>query len=215
MKTPLVLLSSALLLANCSQQTASNPSIPLNRYASLSDQAAGAAKEYRVTVKIQEKGEPVNESIFKVRPGKEAKLAMTKEFTYPSAYQLPEFSTLKVPASVSPRPFPVTPSTPTDFVTKNLGYTGAFTVKPQGGFLIIKGTLMNEKFTGFSRAPGEAISPIQDADSRVILTENLVELPNFIRSETPIFIAGLPGVGHTIELPGVKGSVTITCEPVR
>lgn len=215
MKKPLVLLASAVLLSNCSQQTASNPSISLNRYAGLSDQVAGSAKEYRVTVKIQEKGKPAGESVLLTRPGKEAKLAMTKEFIYPSAYQLPEVSTLKIPASTSPRPYPVTPSTPKDFVTKDLGYTGAFTVKPEGGFLVIKGMLSNERFVGFSRAPGEAISPIRDAETRVILTENRVELPNFVRSETPIFVAGLPGVGHKIELPGIDGSVTITVEAVR
>lgn len=215
MKKPLVLLASALLLANCSQQTASNSSISIDRLASLNQGKPAVAKEYQLRVVIAEKGKPVNESILVTRPGKEAKLSLTKGFVYPSAYQLPEVSTLKIPASTSPRPYPVTPSTPKDFVTKDLGYTGAFTVKAEGGFLIIKGMLSNERFVGFSRAPGEAISPIKDAETRATLTENRVDLPNFVRSETPIFIAGLPGVGHKIELPGIDGSVTITVEPLR
>ena len=215
MKKPIVLLVSALVLANCSQQGASNSSISINRFASLTEGKPAAAREYQLRVVIEEKGKPVNESLLVTRPGKEAKLSQVKDFIYPSAYQLPEVSKLKVSASASPRPYPVTPSTPEDFVTKELGYTGSFSVKPEGGFLIIKGMLSNEKFIGFSRAPGEAISPIKDADTRMILTDNRVDLPNFVKTETPIFIAGLPGVGHKIELPGLDGSVTITCEPLK
>ncbi|QJE98635.1 hypothetical protein [Luteolibacter luteus] len=214
MTKPLFLLASTVLLANCSQQTASNPSISIDHLADLSGGKPVVAKEYRLRVVIEEKGKIVNESTLAARPGKEAKFSMTREFVYPSAYQLAAVSTLKVPASTSPRPYPVTPSTPKEFVTRDLGYTGSLTVKPEGGFLVIKGMLANESFIGFSRAPGEAISPIKDAKTRVTLTENRVDLPNFVRSETPVFIAGLPGVPHKIELPGVKGSVTITAEPV-
>lgn len=210
-----VLLSSALLLVNCSHQAASNSPISINRFASLTEGKPAAAKEYQLRVVIEEKGKPVNESLLVARPGREAKLSQVKDFTYPSAYQLPAVSTLKVPASVSPRPYPVTPSTPTDFVTKKLGYTGSFSVTAEGGFVIIKGMISNEKFIGFSRAPGEAISPIKEADTRVLLTDNRVDLPNFVKTETPVFVAGLPGVGHKIELPGSEGSVTITCEPLR
>jgi hypothetical protein len=94
------------------------------------------------------------------------------------------------------------------------GTTGTFTVEPRGAFVIIRGMLTHEKFAGFSRAPGEAISPIVDGRNQVVLTDNRVDLPNFVRSETPVYIAGLPGVPHKIDLPAIPGSVTITYEPV-
>jgi hypothetical protein len=106
----------------------------------------------------------------------------------------------------------VTPTTPKDFATRHLGYTGTFTVEPRGAFVIIRGMLTHEKFAGFSRAPGEAISPIVDGRNQVVLSDNRVDLPNFVRSETPVYIAGLPGVPHVIELPAIPGKVTITCE---
>lgn len=88
-------------------------------------------------------------------------------------------------------------------------------VEPRGGFIIIEGMLSHEKFAGFSRAPGEAIFPLVDAERKVLLSDNRVDLPNFVRSETPIYVAGLPGVAHVIDLPTIPGKVSITSEPVE
>jgi hypothetical protein len=210
----LAVVSSALLLSQCSHDPAGNPSIAASRYSELSGQGAKAAGKYRLTMTFTGKDETVTAPVLVARPGKEMKVEMLREFIYPIDFKPAEMSTLKMAASTSSGVFPVTPTTPKDFVTRNLGTTATFTVEPRGAFVIIRGMLSHEKFAGFSRAPGEAISPIVDGRNQIVLTDNRVDLPNFVRSETPVYIAGLPGVPHKIDLPGIPGSVTITCEPV-
>jgi hypothetical protein len=217
MKKPLVLISFAALLSNCSHQTAANAPVASGRYAELAGQPTKSPKHYRVTLNFEGKGEAANQSpALVVRPGQTAKIEAIREFIYPSDYGLAEASAVKLPVASPGKAgaSAVTPSTPKNFVTKNLGYTGEVSVRPQGAFVVIKGMLAYEKFAGFSRAPGEAISPLVEARNGKLITDNRVDLPNFIRSETPLYIAGLPGVPHTIDLPGVPGKVTVTCTPI-
>lgn len=213
--------SSALLLCQCSHDTSGNPSIAANRYSELSGQNAKAPGKYRITMTFSGKDETITAPAMVARPGKEMKVEMLREFVYPTDFQPAEMSSLKMAASTTsgvfpsaPGVFPVTPTTPKKFATRDLGTTATFTVEPRGAFVIIRGMLAHEKFAGFSRAPGEAISPIVDGRKQVVLTDNRVDLPNFVRSETPVYIAGLPGAPHKIDLPAIPGSVTITCEPV-
>ena len=214
MVKPLAVVSSSLLLFQCSHDATGNPSIAANRYSELSGQSAKAPGKYRLTMTFSGKDETITAPALVARPGKEMKVEMLREFIYPTDFEPAEISTLKMAASTSSGVFPVTPTTPKDFMTRNLGTTATFTVEPRGSFVIIRGVLSHEKFAGFSRAPGEAISPIVDGRNQIVLTDNRVDLPNFVRSETPVYIAGLPGVPHKIDLPGIPGSVTITCEPV-
>ncbi len=208
----LVPASLVLLLSQCSHDTAGNPSIAASRYSELSGQNAKAAGKYRLTMTFSGQDEVVTAPSIVARPGKEVKVEMLREFIYPTDFKPAEMSKVKMAASTSNGVFPVTPTTPKDFATRNLGYTGTFTVEPRGGFVIIRGLLSHEKFAGFSRAPGEAISPIVDGRNQVVISDNRVDLPNFVRSETPVYIAGLPGVPHVIDLPAIPGKVTITCE---
>ena len=207
--------SSALLLFQCSHDTAGNPSIAASRYSELSGQSAKAPGKYRLTMTFSGKDETITAPVLVAKTGEEMKVEMLRDFVYPIDFEPAEMSKVKMTASTSSGIFPVTPTTPRDFVTRKLGTTGSFTVEPRGAFVIIRGTLTHEKFAGFSRAPGEAISPIVDGRNQVVLSDNRVDLPNFVRSETPVYIAGLPGVPHKIELPAIPGSVTITCEPVH
>jgi hypothetical protein len=206
--------SSALLLSQCSHDTAGNPSIAANRYSELSGQSAKASGKYRLTMTFSGKDETITAPALVARPGKEMKVEMLREFIYPIDFEPAEMSTLKMAAATSSTVFPVTPTTPKKYATRDVGTSGTFTVEPRGAFVIIRGMLTHEKFAGFSRAPGEAISPIVDGRNQVVLSDNRVDLPNFVRSETPVYIAGLPGVPHKIDLPAIPGSVTITCEPV-
>lgn len=210
----LATVSSALLLCQCSHDTAGNRSIDALSYSELAGQSTKAADKYRLTLTLSGKDETVTAPVLVARPGKEMKVEMMRDFVYPTDFEPAEMSKLKMAASTSSGVFPVTPTTPKKFATRKLGTTGTFTVEPRGAFVIIRGTLSHEKFAGFSHAPGEAISPIVAGHNQVVLTENRVDLPNFVRSETPVYIAGLPGVPHKIDLPGIPGSVTITCEPV-
>ncbi|WP_035604130.1 hypothetical protein [Haloferula sp. BvORR071] len=214
MKKALLLAGSAALLSQCAPSTTSTVSV--DRYAELSNRATKEPRHYAISVEFHEgkgKGVVVKAPVQTVRPGKEASFAMQREFVYPAAYQLAEL-TPKLTMKISSSSFPVSPATPTAFTRRDLGYRAVLTAKPQGGFVVVQGSISHEKFVGFSRAPGEAISPIVDASSKVVLTENRVEMPNFVRSETPVFISGLPGVPHVIDLPGIPGSATVTVVPV-
>ena len=210
----LAVASSALLLCQCSHGAAGNRSIDALSYSELSGKNTTAADKYRLTVTLSGKDETITAPALVAKTGKEMKVEMMRDFIYPTDFEPAEMSKLKMAASTSPGVFPVTPTTPKKFATRKLGTIGTFTVEPRGAFVIIRGMLSHEKFAGFSRAPGEAISPIVAGRTQVVLTENRVDLPNFVRSETPIYIAGLPGVPHVIDLPAIPGKVTVTCEAV-
>jgi hypothetical protein len=210
----LAVVSSALLLCQCSHETAGNRSIDARSYSELSGKNTKPAARYRLTMTLSSKDETVTAPVVVARPGKEMNVAMLREFIYPVDFKPAEMAPLETAAPTSSDVFPVTPTTPTKFATRKLGTIGTFTVEPRGAFVIIRGMLSHEKFAGFSRAPGEAISPIVAGRTQVVLTENRVDLPNFVRSETPIYIAGLPGVPHVIDLPAIPGKVTVTCEAV-
>lgn len=222
MTKPFVFLASAMLLAQCSHSNSGNASIAAGRYSELAGQDKKSPKKYRVTMKFIENGQTTSSPTLVAKPGKEVKIQMLREFVYPNDFKLAQMPRITMSASsqqgnlsAKKGVFPVTPTTPTGFVTRDLGYTASLSVEPNGGFVVIKGMLTHEKFAGFSRAPGEAISPLVDASRKILITENRVDLPNFVRSETPIYIAGLPGVAHVIDLPTIPGKVSITCEPVN
>jgi hypothetical protein len=203
----------ALLLCQCNHDPSGNPSIAAARYSELSGESPRAVGKYRLTMTFSGKDEVVTAPSIIARPGREMKIEMLREFIYPTDFEPAEMPKVKLAASTSGGVFPITPTTPKDFATRHLGYTGTFTIEPKGAFVIIRGLLTHEKFAGFSRAPGEAISPIVDGrNPQVVISDNRVDLPNFVRSETPVYIAGLPGVPHVIDLPAIPGKVTIICE---
>jgi hypothetical protein len=221
MTKPLVFLASAMLLAQCSHSNSGNASIAVGRYSELAGQEKKSPKKYRLTMTFIEKGQTPSSPTLVTKPGKEVKIQMLREFVYPNDFKLAETPRLTMATAsrqgnlpATKGIFPVTPTTPTGFVTRDLGYTASLSVEPNGGFVVIKGMLTHEKFAGFSRAPGEAISPLVDAKNRVVITDNRVDLPNFVRSETPVYVAGLPGVAHVIDLPTIPAKVSITCEPM-
>ena len=213
MKTPLVILSSC-LLASCSSGPASNPSISAGRYAALAEgKTAKTPAAYRLTVEITEKGGTVYRSAADLQPGARTGIKQVREFIYPSEYRLAESAQLKLPTSGDS---PVlTPVTPTAYETKEVGYTGELEVRQQGGFIVVTGALKHLSFDGFTRAPGEAVSPLVDARTGNLITENTVQLPRFTTTETPVYIAGLPGKTHVVDLPSIPAKLKITCEPLE
>ncbi|MCW1916682.1 hypothetical protein OJ996_24055 [Luteolibacter sp. GHJ8] len=215
MVKPSAILVSALVLTQCSPSNSGNASIALGQYSELATQDRKSPKKYRVTMKFIENNQVTSSPAIIAKRGQEAKIEMLREFVYPDDFKPAETSRLTMEASKQKGIFPVTPTTPKRFATRDLGYTASLSVEPQGGFVVIKGLLSHEKFAGFSRAPGEAISPLVDAGSKVLLTDNRVDLPNFVRSETPLYVAGLPGVEHVVDLPAIPAKVAIICEPVE
>lgn len=209
MKIPFAILSAG-LLASCGKDLASNPSIASGRYAELAGQETRIPKSYLVAVKFTGKGGEIEPEAINLRPGQKMAIKQTREFIYPAEYALADASQVKLPASQKA----VSPVTPVSFAKKDLGYTGELKIEQRGAFVVVRGDIQHLKFDGFSRAPGEAVSPLIDASSRTIISDNRVDLPNFTRTETPVFVAGLPGRPHVIDLPSVPAKMTITCEPV-
>ena len=208
----LAVLSLGLLLCQCSAPGTGG--IAADRYAELSGRTPMPAASYRLEVTFKGDGESRSVAL-QARPGKKVPLAMTREFVYPDGYRLAQTAPVRrVPAS-SNGIAPVTPVTPISFTKKDLGLTGSLSVRQEGAFVIVTGTVVHERFAGFSRAPGEAIAPIHHAGGGGPVTDNRVDLPNFVRCETPVYIAGLPGVPHTVELPAVPGRITIVCAPAE
>lgn len=211
MKAPLVILSSC-LLASCGDQLASNPSITGGRYAALANEKARTPAAYRLGIEIEEKGKgTVYRSTARLKPGARAEIEQIREFIYPTEFRLAETAAVKVPASGNPAA--ITPVTPTGFSKKHTGYTGELELRQEGAFVVVSGMLRHVAFTGFTRAPGEAVSPLVDARSGRLISENTVQMPNFRSTETPVYVAGLAGKTHVFDLPDIPAKLKITCEP--
>jgi hypothetical protein len=213
MTKPILLISSALLLSQCAHHGSHNASIAVGRYNELAGQEGKAAKKYRVTMKFIENGKVAAAPVLVARPGQDVEVKIQQSFVYPNDYKPAKTAKISMPASKASAP--VTPITPTGYETRKLGYSASLNIRRNGGFVVVKGMLSHEKFAGFSRAPGEAISPLVDTRTKTLLSDNRVDLPNFVRSETPLYVAGLPGVEHVVDLPAIPAKVVITCEPIE
>ncbi len=210
MQKPLYLLPLAALLSQCSP---SNPTVASDRLAELSAQPARKPKLYSIQVQFKDQdGKMEILPTLAARPGKETKASLLRDVIFATDYAPADTSQVRS-VKTSKSPAPVVPVTPTGFAKREVGYTVRLSAKPQGAFVAVQGSIVHERLAGFSRAPGEALSPIIDAKTKEFITDNCVMLPSFVRSETPVYIVGLPGVPRVIDLPGSSGSATITITP--
>ena len=94
-------------------------------------------------------------------------------------------------------PGQLTPTTPTQFKTVNVGWTvDDITAIPKGGFYLVYGRFIEISFDGFIDDPG--FQQITGTDGQV-LTDNRSESPTFTTRETPFAVCAVPG--ETYRLP--------------
>lgn len=166
---------------------------------------------------VAQQSAAVFSTTFKVYPKQHFKHESLVEFPFPTEFDLPVVSS---PKSISS--FPVTPTTPTVFATRELGWELDIpTLRTQGAFYVITGTFRETTFDGFIRNAGEAYSTIT-AESvtalgnvkPVVLTENKSLSPTFSTRETPISAAVLPGKTYRIRLNlrQQNAFLEVTCE---
>lgn len=114
------------------------------------------------------------------RNGKVGRVDVFREFTYPTEYDPPQV--IEAPAKIN-EIFPVTPSSPKSFETRNLGVGMAFKGRKAGGQTVdFEVELSRSAFLGFinygspitTSAKGFLGKPVD-----VVVTENRVEMPVF------------------------------------
>jgi general secretion pathway protein D len=149
----------------------------------------------------------------KTRPGQTVAVETILEFSYPIAYEIPQIKKLKLgnpdPSASS---YPVTPTTPLAFGHRNLGTELKLTPKLRGPYIEISGSLKVTMLSGFGRGAGEPFSPIVEAGSGVVLTDNKVLLPHFTTEEYEIHSIGLPGMEHVIKFDKLQFHLTCKTE---
>ncbi len=194
-----------------------SPATTREKLAAISAQGESKATHFSVrAVLTLPGGRTLDLGTALVKPGLKSKFSRLKEFPFPSELQL---ANLKPTAGI----YPVIPTVPTRFETRNSGLEVEIDVTPVGGMLALGGQLTHRTFDGFGRMPGEAFAPIiargvnaagQPED--VILSENKLLQPQFSVSETP-FIAAVDA-GGTVRVPVRMNfgqtQLELTCTPV-
>lgn len=116
------------------------------------------------------------------RYGQTATMEVIREIIYPTDFDFP-----KVGAGTASI-LPITPITPTEFTTKNTGWTLTFTPEKRTGTTLLKGTAEYVTHDRFADAPGEPFSPVV-TENNIVITENRARLPLFTTYTTPVLIA--------------------------
>ena len=111
--------------------------------------------------------------------------------------------------------FPVTPTRPAEFGTRNTGLEVEFDVTPTGGTLVVGGSFRHTVLEGFSRMPGEIFAPIWEGD--VMLTENKALQPQFGTQEMPFVVAMDAGKPCLVPVRAAFGQtyLELTCTPLE
>jgi hypothetical protein len=209
---PLFLIVLSSTLTSCT--SVPKNAITLDRYSELDRSPKLVARQFRISCSIVDaKGAVTQFPILIVEPSEQISVETTKELIYPTKFDLPR--TTSRGSEGSGRAFPITPTTPTAFESRELGDRLSLTARSRGPFVEISGALITETFTLSSRGAGEALSPITDSKRRFLFTENKVTLPQIKRIETLIHVVGLPATAHTIHLEAQNSNLIITCEVIK
>ncbi len=142
--------------------------------------------------------------------GQPCVLESVREFVYPGSFDFPDVARVRAPltAAGGVGRFPVTPTTPKTFETRETGWSMELRwTENQGPFLVLEGNFRETAFEGFIDCPGEPFSPIVAGATtamgrpvEVVLTENRVRQPTFTTRETPFQVAALPGKTYRLPL---------------
>jgi hypothetical protein len=143
-----------------------------------------------------------------VNAGQRIKLERLREFPFPTSVAIAQ-----VPDD---NPGFVNPTTPADFETRNAGVTIDLDITPAPGVLMLGGELIQRRFEGFGRMPGEVFAPIVNNEG-VLLTENKMLQPQFTAVESPFLAAASAGVPIRVPIRMAFGEtiLELTCTPVE
>ncbi len=203
------LLAVALIGTSCTSSTR-EPAVTGGQYLKLSANPKLTAKKFQLTCKvIDENGATSAFVLPTAMSGMPVKAKRLKDFVYPVAFDLPA-----VAGNTHGDSFPITPTTPTSFATRQVGDEINLTVVQRGAFIEVSGRFITTSAdVASSRAAGEAYSPITTDDGKVVLTENRVPLPEFTQIDSAVRICGMPEIEHSIYLKAQKKQLLITCHP--
>ena len=142
-----------------------------------------------------------------LKVGQRASVELIREFRYPTDFELP------VAAANSER---MTPTTPVEFETRNIGVSIEFTPLLRGAFVVLKGKALDTTHDGFAQNAGDQFRPIV-GKSGALLTPNRSVTPMFTTRETPFFAALRPGQQATLFIGTEKGprKITVSCAVIE
>ena len=202
-KIPLLLMTAACgLLVNCKSTVA----MKSGELAGIMKESPLGAKRVSVSVQVKSPGEKTLGFPAKtVRVGEDFSIGSTREFVYPSGYELPAVSKTGVE-----------PATPTNFETINTGITMNLKTEAKGPLLVIGGKVDVVKFDRFIRMGGELGRPIANESGKMV-SENRMEMPAIRSFMTPVYLTAKPGapVSFEIDHPKKGTQVTITVKAVN
>jgi hypothetical protein len=185
--------------------------ISLDQYEALTKLPAIEAKRFNVQVKMMDpKGDVLCSPRLVTRRGQKAEIEVAREFFYPTKFDRPQ-----LPKKPKPGGFPVTPTTPTAFEMEPVGTRLALTVETDGPFIVLSGTMTRTESGEMNLAGGEACKPLTDASGKIILTENRVSLAEFTKVVSHVYVRGLPGVEHRLDLRGQSQTLLIRVDAVK
>ena len=189
--------ASFIFLASCSGPAG----LPLGQHEPVSRTAATAGGPIHFEMSVKEpwraavRHEPVQ-----FRVGKDVRIAMEREFIYPSSYEA------AVVAGNSGRDHPATPK---DFKTVNTGLVAELKTRSVADAVLFEGSVTITEFQGFSRMGGALGQPILDSKGRII-TENRIEMPKFATYTTPVSVAVVAGEPARFEISAPRKGTAIT-----
>jgi hypothetical protein len=207
-------------LSACASGPPQQEPITVERVSEIQAMPVPTHMAVKTTFKLHEKGNTMTPPSVTQKPGQTASVELTRDFIYPVDFTLPiapRKEVLKAKAK-GEGAFPVTPTTPKEFINQPTGIQITISPRFEGGLVILKGEIKVTTFDGFTSAAGELVARpiIASKEQPILLTPNLVRAPLLRENRSPIFVAALPGKTYTMKVAGALGpmQVDFTCELV-
>lgn len=218
------LMLSALGISACASGPPQQGPITVTRVAEIQAMKVPPHMLVKTTIRLHEKDEVMTAPSVIQKPGQTASVDLVRDFRYPTDFTLPMASRdlLGHPtpeaAGKKQGAFPVTPTTPKEFVNQPTGIQMTLSPRFESGLVILKGEIKVTTFDGFTSAAGELVARpiIASKKQPILLTANKVQAPLIRENRSPIFVAALPGKTYTMQVAGAHGpmQVDFTCELV-
>lgn len=183
--------------------------ISQSQLADKARQPVSRAEKFSLHARLLLPGErALDFNLAEAKAGQRIKLERLREFPFPVGVALAQ-----VPDD---DPGFVKPTTPADFETRNSGLTIELDITPAPGVLMLGGELVQRRFEGFGRMPGEVFAPIVNSEG-VLLTDNKMLQPQFTAAESPFLAAATAGVPIRVPVRMAFGEtiLELTCTPVE